>query len=116
MVIVSFKRKIPENYNACCSVTESKKQNPRERTLNLPFFFRYKHITCLKNHLSLAQGESLPYWFRGNLAAMFVLIYRLSEFPLSAFTNRFELRCQLKQLLLLYYKISGCLTSLNTWK
>ena len=31
-------------------------------------------------------------------AAVLVLIYRLREFPLSAATYRFELRCQLKQL------------------
>ena len=36
---------------------------------------------------------------------MFVLIYWLKEFPLSAAANHFELRCQLKQLLLFYYKI-----------
>ena len=45
---------------------ESNKQNPRDRTFDLPSFFRYKHVTSLKTHLLLAQGESLPYWFRGN--------------------------------------------------
>ena len=40
--------------------------------------------------------------------AVFVLIYRLREFPLSAVTNRFELRRQSKQLLLLYCKICHC--------
>ena len=29
-------------------------------------FFRYEHTTSLKNHISLAQGESLPLWFQGN--------------------------------------------------
>ena len=43
------------------------KQNPPEGTLDLTFFFRYKYITCLKNHLSPARGDSLPYWFQGNL-------------------------------------------------
>ena len=32
---------------------------------------------------------------------MFVLDYRLREFLLSAFANRFELRCELKQLMLI---------------
>ena len=41
---------------------------------------------------------------------MFVLIYGLREFPLSAVTNRFELRCKLKQLLLLF-TICPCLQS-----
>ena len=36
---------------------------------------------------------------------MFVLNYWLSEFLLSAFANRFELRCEPKRLMLLYYKI-----------
>ena len=87
---------------------ESRKQNPRDITLDLPFFFRLKHITSLKSHPSPAPSESLPYWSGAAFAAMFVLNYWLKEFPLSAFSNRFELRCQLKQLLLLYYEICPC--------
>ena len=83
---------------------ESNKQNPRDRTLDLPIFFRYKHITSLKNLPSPAPNESLPYWFQGNFAASFVLKFCLREFLLSAFANRFELRCEPKQLMLLYYK------------
>ena len=66
MVIVSFKPKIPKNNNAFCLASEASKQNPRHRTLDLPFFFHYQHMISLKNHPSLAQGESLPYWFRGS--------------------------------------------------
>ena len=66
MVIISFKCKIPDNYIAFCSASELNKQNLRDRTLDLSFFSRYKHITSLKNHLPLALGESLPYWFWGN--------------------------------------------------
>ena len=43
-----------------------------------------------------------------NFAALLVLNYCLREFLLSAFANRFELRCESKQLMLLYYKISPC--------
>ena len=49
MVIVSFKPEIPENYNAFCSAFESNEQTSRDRTLDLPFFCRYKHTTSLKN-------------------------------------------------------------------
>ena len=35
---------------------------------------------------------------------MFVLYYWLTEFLLSAFANRFELKCEPKQLMLLHYK------------
>ena len=35
------------------------------------------------------------------------LNYWLVEFPLSVFANRIELRCEPKQLMLLYYKICG---------
>ena len=35
MVIVSFKPKIPESYSAFCSGSESNKQNPLGRTLDL---------------------------------------------------------------------------------
>ena len=39
---------------------------------------------------------------------MFVLNYWLREFLLSAFASLFELRCEPKQLMLLYYKICPC--------
>ena len=83
--------------------SESGKQNPPDRTLDLPFFFRYEDITCFINHLSPAPGESLPYWFQDNFAVMFAW-----KFLLSAIANRFELRCEPKQLMLLYYKICPC--------
>ena len=87
-----------QNFNALCSVSESNKQNSRDRTLDLPFFFRYKHIPSLKNRPSPAPNESLSYWFQGNFAASFVLNFCLREFLLSAFANRFELRCDPKRL------------------
>ena len=49
-----------QNCNALCSVSESNKQNPQDRTLDLPFFCRYKHIPSLKNLPSPAPNESLP--------------------------------------------------------
>ena len=90
------------------SAPESNKQNPRDRTLDLSIFFRYKHIPSLKNLPSPAPNESLPYWFQGNFAASFVFNFCLREFLLSAFANRFELRCEPKRLILLYYKICPC--------
>ena len=51
---------------------ESNKQNQRDRTLDLPFFFHYKHIPSLKKLPSPASNESLPYWFQGNFATSFV--------------------------------------------
>ena len=103
----------------CCSdvrshssTPESNNQNPRDKILDLPFFFRYKHISSLKNLPSPAPNESLPYWFQGNFAASFVLNFCLREFHLSAFANRFELRCEPKRRMLLYYKICPCWTEL----
>ena len=75
------------------SAPESNKQNPRDRTLDLSFFFHLKHLTSLKNLPSPAPNESSPYWFQGNFAASFVLNFCRREFLLSAFANRFELRC-----------------------
>ena len=95
------------------SAPESNKQNPRDRTLDLSIFFRYKHIPSLKNLPSPAPNESLPYWFQGNFAASFVFNFCLREFLLSAFVNRFELRCEPKRLMLLYYKICSCLLLLK---
>ena len=62
-----------ENRNAFCAASESRKQKPRDRTLDLPFFFRLKDITSLKSLPLPAPRESLPYWFQGNFAAVFVL-------------------------------------------
>ena len=93
------------NVNSSSSAPESNRPNLREEFLELPFFFRLKHVTSLKNLPSPAPSESLPYWFQGNFAASFVLNFWLREFLLSAFANRFELRCEPKQLMLLYYKI-----------
>ena len=97
-----------QKLNALCSVSESNKQNPQDRTLDLPFFFRYEQIPSLKNLTSAAPKESLPYWFQGSFAASFVFNFCLREFLLSAFANRFELRCEPKRLMLLYYKICPC--------
>ena len=83
------------------SAPESNKQNPRDRTFDLPFFFRYKRIPSLKNLPSPAPNESLRNWFQGNFAASFVLNFCLREFLLSAFANRFELMCEPKRLMLL---------------
>ena len=66
------------------------------------------HITFLKNLPSPTPNESLPYWFQGNFAASSVLNFCFREFLLSAFANRFELRCEPKRLMLLYYKIYPC--------
>ena len=67
------------------SAPQSNKQNPRDRTLDLPFFFRKKYVPSLINLPSPAPSESLPYWFEGNFAASFVLNFCLREFPLFFF-------------------------------
>ena len=56
-------------------------------------------------------SESLPCRLQGNFAAVLVLNYRLREFLFSAFANHFEVRCEPKQLMLLYYKIFPCLSN-----
>ena len=82
----------------------------RQRELqDLPLLSRNKHIASIKNQPSLAPSEGLPYWFQGNFAAMFVLNCWLRGFPLFAVANRFELKCETKQLMLFYYKICPCL-------
>ena len=87
---------------------ESNRQNRPDRAMDLPFFFRHKHITFLTKTPFSHTKRELPYWFQGNFVAMFVLNYWLREFHLSAFANRFELRCEPKQLKLSYCKICPC--------
>ena len=72
--------------------------------MDLPVFFCYNHITSVTKVPSPPPSESLPYWFQGNFAAVFVLNYWLSEFLLTVFANRFELRCESKQIVPLDYK------------
>ena len=60
------------NVDSYCPAPESNKQNPPDRTKYLPLFFCYKQLTSLKNLPSPSPSESLPYWFQGNFAAMFV--------------------------------------------
>ena len=47
--------------NSYSSAPESNKQNLRDRTLDVPFFFCYKHLTSLENLPSSAPSESLHY-------------------------------------------------------
>ena len=37
------------NVNSYSSAPESNRPNPLDRTMDLPIFFRYKHITSLEN-------------------------------------------------------------------
>ena len=87
VVIVSFKPKIPENYKVSCCASESNKETSRDRTLDLPSFFRYKHITSLKATFRLHKARVCPTDFRASLAAVFVWIYRLREFPIFYLTK-----------------------------
>ena len=55
------------NVDSYSSASESNKQNPPDRTLNLPFFFRYKHITFLKTSLRPHQARVCRAGFRAAL-------------------------------------------------
>ena len=98
-----------KNCNALCSASESRKQNLPDITLDLPFYSRLKRITSLKNlPFHPHQVRVCTTGFGATFAAVFVLNYWLKEFLLSAFVYRFELRCEPKQLMLLYYKMCPC--------
>ena len=56
------------NVNSYSSAPESNRPNPPDRTMDLPFFFRYKQITYVKKVLSFVPSESLPYWFQGHFS------------------------------------------------
>ena len=49
------------------SAPESNKQNPQDRSLDLPIFFRYKNIRSLKNLPSPAPNESFSVLVSGQL-------------------------------------------------
>ena len=44
--------------NSYSSTTESNKQNPRDRTLDLPFFVCYLHLISIKDLPSAAPSDS----------------------------------------------------------
>ena len=73
--------------------------------------FAYHHILDL-TMVFLNIVSLILYSFHATIAAVFVLIYYLREFPSSGIINCFELRCQSKQLLLLYYKFVPVYTSI----
>ena len=70
------------------------------------------YFTCtmisLKNHLSNAQGDSLPYLFQCNCCGLVCFNYKLREFLLSSFAHCIEFRCQSTQLMQLSDKICLC--------
>ena len=89
----------------------------RETELQIhPSYFIVSAQPLVKTTFRLHKEIVCPTGFGATFAAVFVLIYWLREFPLSAVTNRFELRCQLKQLISLYYKVYlCCLRLLAAW-
>ena len=95
------------NYSAFCWASEVNKRIPRSGTLDLPFFFRYKHITALKNDLSLLKARVCPVVL-GQLLQPVCFDLLVERVSFVAIANRFEVRCQLKQLLLLYQKVCPC--------
>ena len=95
-MIVSYELQICKNCNAFCSACDSKEENPLGRALALSSFFIINSYHLFKKYLSLAQGDSLPYWFQGNVRAIFVSHILLTKLRLSAIIGRFELACQPK--------------------
>ena len=73
-----------------------------------------KHNRHKKTSLRPHQVRVCCTGFRATLRLCLCLNCWLREFPLSVFANRFELRCELKQLMLLYYKICPCLLNLGS--
>ena len=107
--IGAFKRDCRKQ--ACDELTREREQRQKNHFETIESYKNNSEcITSLKNLPSPAPSESLPHWFQGNFAAMFVseCFEWLREFPLSVFADRFDLRCEPKQLILLYYKICPC--------
>ena len=67
------------NVNSYSSAPESNRPNPLDRTMDLPFFFRYKHVTTLKHVTSPISNESLHYWFRGKFCGYVYYKFRVEK-------------------------------------
>ena len=50
-----------------CFILVLNRQNPRDRTFNLPFYFRCKYISSLESHLSCTRREFVPLFFQATL-------------------------------------------------
>ena len=48
------------NVNSYSSTPESKRPNPPDSAMDLPFFFRYKHLTSLKHKILLDDYKVRP--------------------------------------------------------
>ena len=79
------------NVSSYSSASESMKQNPQDKTLDLSICFRYKHITSLKNLPLPAPSENLLCWFHCNSYVCFESL--IERMFLSAFAYRYEMRC-----------------------
>ena len=66
-------------------------------------------LHLLKTSLRPHQTRVFRTGFRVTLRLRLFWNFCLREFLLSAFTNRFEWKCEPKRLMLLYYKICPCL-------
>ena len=97
IVLVSSERSRSQQRQICGTKTVQVSENTKRLSLD-------KAKVCRRDNLSLVCRTG----FGAAFAAVFVLIYWFREFPLSAVADRFELRCQLKQLLLLFRKIFPC--------
>ena len=94
--------------NHYSSAPEWNRQNPPDRTMDLPFFFRYKQITSLKKGPFARTNREFAMLVSGQLCSCCCFELLVERISLSAFANRFELRCEPKELMLLYYKICPC--------
>ena len=65
------------NVESYFSAPESNKQNPPDRALYLPFFFRYKHMTSLKNLPSAPRGRYYTYFGYGDVPSGRVSIFTI---------------------------------------
>ena len=75
------------------TLSESDSQNLSSRFTPLNSLEAYNFS---ENNLSRVEGKSSPFWFWDDFALSFGLNYWLREFPLSAVTYPFQLRCQSK--------------------
>ena len=76
--------------NSYSSASESNRQNPPYRTIDLPFFFRYKHLNFLKNVSSPDQAR-VSVRVSGQFCGYDCFELQVKRISLSAFANHFEL-------------------------
>ena len=110
---------IPHNYDASARLLNQIKEIRVTKLLDLPFVFRFKHITSLKNHIFACTRRELALLVWSNFCGPVCFDLLVERFSFSGVTNRVEFKVSievtvaivLENLSMLFYLPSSFISS-----